>query len=79
MTERGWVVYTRADCALCEEFLAELSRLVGSAASVLVRDVDADPAARRRFGRKVPVLTHDGRIVCHGRVDAASVARGLAR
>jgi hypothetical protein len=43
-----------------------------------VRDVDADPLTQRRFGLKIPVLTVDGSPVCHGRLDAAAVARLLA-
>jgi hypothetical protein len=39
--------------------------------------VDADPAARRRFGHKVPVLTCDGIVVCHGHLDRDAVARLL--
>jgi hypothetical protein len=42
-----------------------------------VLDVDAEPGARRRFGLKVPVLTCDGRIVCHGRLERAAVTRLL--
>lgn len=79
MPAPGLVVYTRADCPLCDDFIAELARLLGPADEpVELRDVDADPAARRRFGLKVPVLTHAGRIVCHGRLDTAAVARTLA-
>jgi hypothetical protein len=33
----------------------------------------------RRFGLKIPELTIDGSVVCHGRLDAAAVARLLAR
>jgi hypothetical protein len=39
--------------------------------------VDADPVTRRRFGLKVPVLTCDGSVVCHGHLDRAAVARLL--
>jgi hypothetical protein len=67
-----FVVYTRSNCDLCEEFIAELA---GLAVAFEVRDVDEDPVARRRFGLKVPVLTRDGSLVCHGRLDHAAVAR----
>lgn len=74
------VVYTRADCALCDEFIAELTQqLRHSHERFEVRDVDADPEARRRFGLKLPVLTLDGSVVCHGRLDAAAIERLLAR
>jgi len=72
MTGARFFVYTRENCALCEEFIAELAEL---AIRFEVRDVDGDPIARRRFGLKVPVLTCGGSLVCHGRVDRAAVAR----
>jgi hypothetical protein len=67
-----FLVYTREDCTLCEEFIAELGQLVGE---FEVRDVDDDPGTRRRFGLKVPALTCDGRLVCHGHLDSAAIAR----
>jgi hypothetical protein len=41
--------------------------------------VDADATTARRFGLKVPLLTCDGSVVCHGHLDAAAVARLTAR
>ncbi|HEY7754536.1 MAG TPA: glutaredoxin family protein [Steroidobacteraceae bacterium] len=71
-------VYTRADCALCDKFIAELSSaLATSGEAPEILDVDADPVTRRRFGLKVPVLTCDGSVVCHGHLDRAAVARLL--
>jgi hypothetical protein len=61
-----FLVYTRAGCALCDEFIAELA---GLPLRFELRDVDDDPVARRRYGLKVPVLTCDGSVVCHGRLD----------
>ncbi len=70
-----FLVYSRSDCGLCDEFIAELAALE---IAFEVRDVDADPVTRRRYGLKVPVLTCDGSVVCHGRLDA-DAARRLAR
>lgn len=42
-----------------------------------MRDVDAEAATRRRFGLKVPVLTCEGSVVCHGHLDREAVARLL--
>ena len=75
MPESRFLVYTREDCALCDEFIAELAALLPA---FEVRDVDEDPTARRRYGLKVPVLTCEGSVVCHGRLDRAAVER-LAR
>lgn len=70
-----FLVYSRSNCGLCDEFIAGLATL---GVEFEVRDVDAEPVARRRFGLKIPVLTCDGSVVCHGRLDAGAVQR-LAR
>lgn len=72
MAGAHFLVYTRAGCALCDEFIAELS---GLPLSFELRDVDDDPVARRRYGLKVPVLTCDGSVVCHGRLDRDAALR----
>lgn len=72
------VVYSRRDCSLCDEMIGDLSAwLAGRGLEAQLRDVDDDPAARARFGGKIPVLTLDGRLVCHGRFDAARLERLL--
>ena len=75
MPAARFLVYSRSNCGLCDEFIAELAAL---AVAFEVRDVDADPVTRRRYGLKVPVLTCDGSVVCHGRLDADAALR-LAR
>lgn len=65
------VVYTRKDCGLCEEFLAELSAWAGKRGMTFtIADVDDDPADRQRFGLMVPVLVVDGQPLLNGRFDA---------
>jgi hypothetical protein len=72
MAGERFLVYTRAGCALCDEFIAELRNLP---LHFGLRDVDDDPVARRRYGLKVPVLTCDGSVVCHGRLDRNAALR----
>jgi hypothetical protein len=43
-----------------------------------VLDVDADAAARVRYGHKIPVLMFAGELVCHGRLDRDEVHKALA-
>jgi hypothetical protein len=75
-----FLVFTRDGCALCDEFILGLAQaLERSREAFGVRDVDADATTARRFGLKVPVLTCDGSIVCHGHLDVAAVARLIAR
>ena len=51
-------------------------------ATLVVIDVDADPALEARYGERVPVLspaTGDRRELCHYRLDPARVEAALAR
>lgn len=76
MSDSRFLVYTRDACPLCDEFIAELAALLAAAGEPFaVRDVDADPVTHRRFGQKVPILTCDGSVVCHGHVDREAVLR----
>jgi len=72
MADARFIVYTRDDCPLCDEFIAGLAALP---LSFELRDVDKEPVARRRYGIKVPVLTCEGSVVCHGRLDREAIAR----
>jgi Glutaredoxin-like domain (DUF836) len=74
-----FLLYSRPGCGLCEEMLIELAALPEAAtAGVDVLNVDADPAARVRYGHKIPVLLLDGELVCHGRLDVEEVHKALA-
>ena len=74
-----FVLYSRPDCGLCEEMLGELAALPEAGAfAVDVLDVDADPAARARYGHKVPVLLFAGELVCHGHLDIEELHKTLA-
>ena len=76
MAGARFLVYIRGECALCDEFIAELA---GLPLQFELRDVDEDPLARRRFGLKVPVLTCDGSVVCHGHLDRDAALKLAAR
>ena len=43
-----------------------------------VLDVDADHAAKVRYGHKIPVLLFAGEMVCSGRLDADEVHKAIA-
>jgi glutaredoxin-like protein DUF836 len=74
-----FLMYSRSGCGLCEEMQSELAALPEAQASGIdVRDVDADPAARVRYGHKIPVLLFGGELVCHGRLDVNEVHKALA-
>jgi hypothetical protein len=74
-----FVLYSRPGCGLCEEMLSELAALPEAGPfEVDVLDVDADPAARVRYGHKIPVLLFAGELVCHGHLDTEEVHKALA-
>ena len=74
-----FVLYSRPGCGLCEEMRAALDRLPAARGYPLdVLDVDADGAARARYGHKIPVLLFAGELVCHGHLDTEEVLKALA-
>ena len=74
-----FVLYSRPGCCLCEEMLSELSLLPEAQPfGVDVLDVDAEHAAKVRYGHKIPVLLFAGEMVCSGRLDTEEVHKALA-
>jgi glutaredoxin-like protein DUF836 len=58
--------------------LSELNSLPSAqGVPVDVVDVDLDPAARARYGHKIPVLLFGGELLCHGRLDPEEVDKTL--
>jgi thioredoxin-related protein len=74
----GFLLYSRPGCCLCEEMLAELQQMPAMRDyPIEVRDVDADPATRVRYGHKIPVLLLGGELVSHGRLDKEELLKAL--
>lgn len=72
----GPVLYYRDRCHLCEEMAAFLFRhWPAVAARLRWVDVDGDAQLQARYGEDVPVLLHDGEIVCRHTPDAAVLQR----
>jgi hypothetical protein len=58
--------------------LAEFDRIPAARDyPIEVRDVDADPATRVRYGHKIPVLLLGGELVCHGRLEKEELLKAL--
>lgn len=74
-----FLLYSRADCGLCETMLRQLQALPAAAGIAIdVVDVDRDAASRERYGHKIPVLLLSGELVCHGRLQPEEVFKALA-
>ncbi len=70
---------TRADCHLCDEMLAALSRLSLELPlpALAIQDVDDDALLASRHRLDIPVLLLDGVIVCKHHLDDAELRRLL--
>lgn len=73
---------TRAYCHLCDEMRDALAPLAAAhGATIVERDVDAEPALEARYGDLVPVLlagdADGGTEICHYRLDEAAVRAAL--
>jgi hypothetical protein len=75
----GLTLLSRPDCALCEEFAAELVDLGRKLPMPEVKwlDVDSDPELARRYGLDIPVLLLDGVKICQHRLDPDELRRLL--
>jgi hypothetical protein len=72
------VLYVRAGCHLCEQFLLDLTLDVPSLEATLrTVDVDTDPGLAAAYGLRVPVLAAAGQVVCEGRYDRPRVVAAL--
>lgn len=85
LAQRSLLLYTRPECALCEEARARLDALRSEGVAFDVWDVDitGDPALEARFGSLVPVGLLDGGEVFRlevpeQRLREAFAARGAA-
>ncbi len=73
-------MYTRSDCHLCDDARAVVAAVCTEASEAWREvDVDADPVLVERYGDYVPVVEVDGVQQGFWRVDAARLARRLAR
>jgi glutaredoxin len=69
-------VYSRDECPLCEELLAQLAPWAAArGAALTVVDVDSDPVLARRYGLKVPLVDLSGETVCFGHLDLTTLER----
>lgn len=78
MSSLTFTVYSRRDCHLCEQMLAELGGLCdGQDAAIEVIDIGQDTELGRRYGLAIPVLAIAGEELCRYRIDAEKVKARL--
>src|SRR5262249_49916185 len=72
---RRLVVYSRADCHLCDDAKAVLAGYLDYLPDIEVIDIDSDPELKERFDTSVPVVELDGVVRFRGRVDEILLRR----
>ena len=72
------VVYSRPDCHLCAEAMAELRALQGELGFNLTeRDIDRDEALQRAYFERIPVVALDGEELFEYFIDEALLRERL--
>jgi len=72
-------VYSRPDCHLCDELVAELEPLVHGRARIDIVDISEDESLERRFGLLIPVLMHDDVELSRYRLDRGRLTEFIDR
>ena len=74
------VLYSRADCCLCEE-MKEAIRQVAATIPLELEEIDVDSSAplKEQFGDEVPVLFIDGRKAFKYKVTAKELEKRVGR
>ncbi|MEF8779653.1 MAG: glutaredoxin family protein [Haloferacaceae archaeon] len=73
-------VYSREDCHLCEEAIADVERVaedIGATVAIEEIDVDGDEELAAEYGERVPYVLLDGEPAYKYRVDTFDLRRRL--
>jgi len=71
---RELTVFIRSGCHLCEDMLQELNlRRESLGFSLQAVDIVNKPELESLYGTKVPVLTHEGKEICHYFLDEVAL------
>jgi hypothetical protein len=74
-----FVVYSKANCHLCDVMLRDLRQLINDTeVRLAVIDISGSEELTARYGDKIPVLAADGVELCHYRLDDRRVKDWLA-
>ena len=66
-------VYSRHGCHLCEQLIEELLPLVRGTFDVEVRDIDSREDWQASYDVRVPVVEHQGRVICEYHLDREAI------
>ncbi|MGQ0635352.1 MAG: glutaredoxin family protein [Planctomycetaceae bacterium] len=69
------VIYSRADCHLCDDAKALLATYLDYLPEIEEVDIDTEPELADRYGTSIPVVALDGREYFRGRIDEVLLRR----
>jgi hypothetical protein len=72
-------VYSRPECHLCEEMVAEIEPLIAGRARLDIVDISEDEGLSRRFGLLIPVLMHADEELSRYRLDRGRLTEFIDR
>lgn len=73
------VLYSRAECGLCDEARETLAVYREYLPPLVEVDIDGDPALQKKFGTCIPVVEVDGKVRFRGRVSEVLLRRLIDR
>jgi glutaredoxin len=75
---RTVTLISKDDCSLCDKALNDLTQLqLEIPFHISVRKISPGTEEYDRYKEKIPVILIDGSEICHFRVDAATIRKGL--
>lgn len=74
----GLAVYSRTGCHLCEVLIEELLPLVEGRLEVEIRDIDSRPEWHEKYWCEIPVVEHEGVVLCKHFLDREAI-QGILR
>ena len=70
-------VFSRPGCHLCEVLVEQLLPIIRGRLDLEICNIDDNVDWQTRYGLRIPVLTFDGREICHFTLDRDAVV-GIA-
>ncbi|VAW51460.1 hypothetical protein MNBD_GAMMA06-907 [hydrothermal vent metagenome] len=74
----NFTLYSHSSCSLCEAMEDELRSFIEKYNITVNRQyIDNEPALRKLYGDKIPVLTFNGEILCHYFLDTEILLKAI--
>jgi hypothetical protein len=72
-------LYSRPECHLCEELVADAEPLIAGRARIEVVDISEDENLSRKYGLMIPLLMHEDEELSRYRLDRSRLTEFIDR